>query len=466
MRIKERIQKSGFFWLPSAPDKKIPGTLSVTDGGNIELEVVGLFDDSLDGINKALNGKAELERIVGEVETFGYLTLDACFYKKAGVSFGGISKSIVCVNFAYMGVAYDDGEAAKFSEIKISIEGLSEWVGISGIGVENDIKAKSSVITYKPPEELSFELKNGLKLLISYSWTLPRMPVISEASINQKTYLRLVSAEDLPLSEFIHTVYAINTLLCFAIDETVCIEKVTGNSKGLVRDLGGGITAPIPIEIFYGSLPFDSKPPRNKWHRMLFRYIQLREVAEKVINNWIAAYETIEPALNLYFSVRTGTHKYLDSKFLALAQGLETLHRRTSQEVLMEQNVYRNLMESLLTNCPSEHQDWLKGKLLYGNELPLRRRLKQIIEPFKNYIGDNGACKSFVSSIVDTRNYLTHYDESNKGSVVRGKDLWPLCLKMEAIFQLHLLKILGFTNKEIDSVFQNSFDLKSKFQQT
>ena len=60
MRIKEEIRKAGYFWLPSNPERKIPGTLSITDGGNIGLEVVGLFDESIDGLNIAFAGKYEL----------------------------------------------------------------------------------------------------------------------------------------------------------------------------------------------------------------------------------------------------------------------------------------------------------------------------------------------------------------------------------------------------------------------
>lgn len=37
MRIKEEWKKSGCFWLPDNEDKKIPGTLSILDGGEIEL---------------------------------------------------------------------------------------------------------------------------------------------------------------------------------------------------------------------------------------------------------------------------------------------------------------------------------------------------------------------------------------------------------------------------------------------
>jgi hypothetical protein len=76
LRIKEKFKKSGYFWLPSAPERRIPGTLVITDGGNIELEVVGLFDESIEGLNRALNGKDELERIIGHIEKHGLVTLD------------------------------------------------------------------------------------------------------------------------------------------------------------------------------------------------------------------------------------------------------------------------------------------------------------------------------------------------------------------------------------------------------
>ena len=39
MRISEKIEKFGYFWLPSTPDMKVPGILKVKDGGQVELEI-------------------------------------------------------------------------------------------------------------------------------------------------------------------------------------------------------------------------------------------------------------------------------------------------------------------------------------------------------------------------------------------------------------------------------------------
>ncbi|MEG4108820.1 ApeA N-terminal domain 1-containing protein [Microcoleus sp. S13_C5] len=145
--MKEEFKKSGYFWLPSAPERKIPGTLIITDGGNIELEVVGFFDEIIEGLNKAPNGKYELERIIGHIEKHGLVTLEDCFYKNLNISLGGISKSSVYVNKALIGVAYDDKEIVSLNTFKFSVEGIDEWVGLSGIQVETQYENRTASIS-------------------------------------------------------------------------------------------------------------------------------------------------------------------------------------------------------------------------------------------------------------------------------------------------------------------------------
>jgi hypothetical protein len=465
MRIKEEFKKTGYFWLPSAPERKIPGTLVITDGGNIELETVGLFDESIEGLNKVLTGKDGLERIVGHIEKHGFVTLDNCFYKNKNISSGGISKSLVYVNKAFLGVAYDDKEIILFNTFQFSVEGIDGWVGLSGIKVENQFEKRTATITYLPPEEISLNINNGMKLLITFSWTLPGFPNTTEAKITQKTYFKLVSEQECPLNDFISTAYKITTLLCFAIDRTVCIERVSATLNTIFQDIGNGKTHPVLISLYYASLPYTKNEPKIDWHRMLFRYGQIREDAQRIVNNWFDAYDEIDPALNLYFSTKTGAHKYLESKFLALAQGLETYHRRTSKEKLMDEGFFKELTESLIKQCPEDNREWLFGRLQHGNEVNLGRRIKSIIEPFKDFLGTSKKRNKLIRSIIDTRNYLTHYDKSLESIAVSGRDLLLLCLKMEAIFQLHLLQVLGFTQAEVKSVFDNSNELRQKLKE-
>ncbi|ARR51774.1 hypothetical protein ETN89_19945 (plasmid) [Photobacterium damselae subsp. damselae] len=457
MRIEEEYAKTGYFWLPGQEDKKVPGILTIKDGGNIELEIVGLIDNSI----KTLNGNDNLSRIIGYVEKDGFVTLDDCFYTTKNISFGSISKSKLHVHKVLSGVAYNESDILTFNTLSFSVDCLDEWVGISGINVHNDWKNKTGTISYIPPENISYMLNNGMKLEICFAYTLPGFPHTTEAKITQRTYFKLSSEALKPLDDFIDIAYKLTTFLCFAIDTTVALKNVSATSS-LQTGKFDGKENPIQIKIFYQSIPFADKIPSQSWHNMLFTYGTIKNNTQDVFNNWLNAYEVISPAFNLYFSTKNGAQKYLDGKFLALAQGLETYHRRTSGEQLMDPSEFTALISTISENCPEQHIDWLRGRLKYGNEINLSTRLKRIIEPFKDKLGDKKNRKKILRQIVDTRNYLTHYNEDLKNNYANGADLWNLCQKMEVIFQLHFLKVLGFNNQEIDSVVENCHPLKNK----
>lgn len=461
MRITEQHINSGYFWLPSQPENKIPGTLKISDGGKIELEIIGNFDNSL----KSFNDDPTLKRIVGHIEEDGYVTLDDCFYKEKNISFGCISKSLVHVHKVLSGAHYEENEELIFSTFRFAVEGLDEWLNICGIKVDYDFANKTATIKYESPPEESFTLSNGLQLTFTFGWTLPGAPVFTEAKITQKAYIKLSSEEPIPLTDFISTAHKITNLLCFALDETVSIKDVSATSIELQTKLSEGEYRPVPIKIFYPSLSFSETPPKIKWHSMLFRFPQIRENAAEIFNSWLNAYEVIEPALNLYFASKTGAHKYLNGKFLSLAQGLETYHRRTSDETRMAEEEYEMLVSNLLETCPREKQKWLSERLKYSNEINLGTRIKRVIEPFKKHIGSSEVRSKVIRSIVNTRNYFTHYDETLKNDAASGEKLWYLCMKMEAIFQLRFLRELGFTSKQIEILVNNCHRLKEKLKE-
>lgn len=462
MRIEEEYIKTGYFWLPEQQENKIPGILTIKDGGNIELEVVGLFDESI----KALNGEDDLSRIVGHVEKDGLVTLDNCFYTKKNISFDGISKSKVCVNRVLSGVAYDKDEEITFNSLSFSVDCMDEWVGISGINVQNDWDNRTVTISYKPPENLAYSLDNGMQLEICFAYTLPGFPNTTEAKITQRAYFKLSSTDLKSLQDFTKIAYKLTNFMCFAVDATVTLKNLIATSMEIQREVAEGKTSPVPIKIYYPSIPYSEKVSQKSWHQMLFNYGAIKTNAQSIINKWLNAYETLSPALNLYFSTKIGAQKYIDGKFLALAQGLETYHRRTSDEKLMDEEEFKSLVDTVKENCPEENIDWLEGRLMHGNEINLGKRLKIIIEPFKEHLGTSKERSKLLRKIIDTRNYLTHYSEELKSKSAEGNELWLLCQKMEVIFQLHFLKVIGFSEDEIKNVIENCYPLKTKVNAT
>ena len=461
MRIKEEFKKSGYFWLPSEPDRKAPGTLSISDGGTIELEVDGLFNDEIDAL---LRDRLEpIERIVGDID--GLVTLDDCYYKTQTISLGGgRSKSFIHVGRVFTGVGYDEGESPCFNTLTFSVEGIDEWVEISGINVELHFEESAATISYQLPEDISINLDNGMQLLITFGWIPPGFPVIKEATISQKTYFQLVSEEERELKEFTSVAHKITNFLCFAIDKTVSLDSVEATSEDLRQDIGDGRTEPIPVNIYYSSWSYSTDEPKIYQHDMLFRFRQIQNDAERIINNWIEAYEKVAPALDLYFLAKMGMQTYLEARFLALAQGLEAYHRRTSDEKRIDEAEFDELVENLVNQCPEEHREWLSRELKYGNEVNLRKRLRGIINSFKEVIGNRAKRENLINRIVNTRNYLTHYDLSLESEAAEGQDLWNLCVNMELLFQLHFLQLIGFSREQIDSLLADSIPLRRRSQ--
>jgi len=460
MRIKEELKEFGYFWLPSDPDKQIPGILSILDGGEVKLELFGMFgtfnDDS-----------RQIERIVGHVEKMGFVTLDDCYYKSQSSSvdtsrtFDDISKSLIDVMRVFKGVAYREGEVPRFKTLTFSVEGIDEWVGISGIEVDHQLEQHAANISYKLPENITLKLDNGMELLIAFSWKPPPFSVVpKESKVTQKTNFHLVSQGICELDMFISIANKLTTFLCFAIDEIVCLDSMSTVFDIPHQDVREDLTKMNLVNIYSHSPPYSEDNPEIYRHNMLFKFEEIQGDTENIINNWIKGYEQFAPAFHVYFWAQRNAYPYLEVRFLSLIQGLEAYHRRASNEKEMDEAEFEKIIENLIEHCPENRKEWLKGKLRYGNEVSLRKRIKRLIEPFKDLFGSKEKRRKLINRIVNTRNDLTHRSSDPEDI----EDLWVLCQKMEALFQLHFLQLIGFSQEEIRSIGWNCQELRQKLE--
>ena len=166
MRIAESFEKHGYWWLPSKPEPKLPGILKISESADAELEILGVFGDKF-------SYDANIPRIVGIIEDGKLVTLDNCFYKNRNIRFGGISKSVVYAHLVLVGAQFEDDEAIEFSSFMFSVEGLDEWLSITGIKVKHDWEAKSATINFKPPEVIRIKLPKDINLSFRFGWTIP-----------------------------------------------------------------------------------------------------------------------------------------------------------------------------------------------------------------------------------------------------------------------------------------------------
>ena len=59
-------------------------------------------------------------------------------------------------------------------------------------------------------------------------------------------------------------------------------------------------------------------------------------------------------------------------------QGIETFHRRRRQNENESKVTHKNKVAEIIASCPTEYQNWLKGKLNFSNEPTLNDRLEQL----------------------------------------------------------------------------------------
>ena len=463
MRLAKPIETIGVFWLPERPDATSTGILKISESSKITVDLAGFGDNPL--VSRAnillFDTKArDPLRIVGTVREGGPMTLDHCLPLKAFFSLpSGLSTPRIYAGIALVGAQYEKDEEALFRELSFSVEGLDTWLSVSGIENQTDYANRRGVIQYHVPDHITFDLPDDVQLSFRFSMTGPTISLpTTEARIQQISEVWVKLKEPQPIEYFSSLAFKVCNFLTLALDKGVSIKSMTGYLDQAPEDEKSHRT---PVKIYSEFAPRLEAKPTIRLHDALFRYPDVSDQLGIMLARWFENYETFEPAFNLYFASRTGSSEYLDARVLWLTQALEAMHRRSSAETQMCQTEFTSLLESLVQSCPEGRQQWLRTTLQHANEPRFRRRVKVILEPYKRWFGNSSTRDALVNTICDTRNYLTHYDEATIGDRAKGpQELYELCKQLEALFQLHLLGLLGIDGPAIDSIVRNNRSLR------
>lgn len=98
------------------------------------------------------------------------------------------------------------------------------------------------------------------------------------------------------------------------------------------------------------------------------------------------------------------------------------------------------------------------GKLKFGNEYTLARRLKDLFtgidERLSSLVTDR--VDSFIWKIVNTRNYITHYNIGLKTAALLGIEIFYACQRLRILLTILLLQSIGLSDEVIvEQVFKN-----------
>jgi hypothetical protein len=153
---------------------------------------------------------------------------------------------------------------------------------------------------------------------------------------------------------------------------------------------------------------------------------------------------------------------YLESVFLSLIQALETYSRATMDAKYVTPEEYQKIAAALNAgipaDTPSSLKQSLKSRIKYGNEYSLRKRLEGILssldtETVKLVCPNHTKLRD---SLVETRNYLTHYTEELKENAIHGPGLFYANLRMKLLLTILLCKEVGVNEESIRKALLNN----------
>lgn len=456
MKLDTSQVLEGYFWLPKHPDR-VSGRLRISEVGKCSLELLGVFGGEEAVFNDT---PQDLSTIHGLVQG-GAVTLYDCFYLNRNFGFGTVAVSKIHVGTVFRGANLPPEEQLRITKIEAAIAGLDEWLQITGIesGFVFDTahRVQSAFIRYVPPPKIELTLP-GLRASFEFAWSAPGSQTKTEAKITHQARLSVTPTAEASFDSVRQQLGRLVNFLSFAADQTLTIDALYAYSQSATIEVDQG-RRPIQLQVFYeSSTPARTAPVER--NTMLFTYPEVSDRLERMLTSWMAHQEALSPAFNLYFAVQAGRHAYLESAFLSIAQGLETLHDRASKEVIESADIFEAKIARILTACPEADREWLAEQLTYANKPSLRTRLRGMLKPFASHFGNAEVRKMLVENVVDTRNYLTHYDPALAARATRGRELFPLISKLQALFQLHLLLLLEIEQKRIEKLIASNRKLR------
>lgn len=337
-----------------------------------------------------------------------------------------------------------------------------------------DIKFKFVCIYYayldEWREQCNFDIKNieEEKAKVEFEdKTLSLSFFQKEVEKTQQTWIRInpENSEEISFEDYRKIIYYIRNFLALGFNRSVypLATEVLTRSKNVessdlvVNEFFTSISIPTNfIPLYLNPGPFISLENKLTFKRFT-----------DFLKNYFKYADILESIYYLYLGELYNPHMYLENQFLSLIQSLESFHRLTFKGKYVSDNDYDVVKEALIKAIPESVDSDLKARLKeyfkYGNEFSLRKRLKELFNEYPEFSviftkNKNENKKDFIEKVVNTRNYLTHYDEELKEYAVFGEDLYLLTQKLRICAGVCLLKKVGFDSEEIINYFNEFID--------
>lgn len=407
----EDFEYKGKWWLPDEPTEKISGTLRYSHNDGATLELIG----SLKIIQQLINDEKYLV-ILGESYDGKDISLHGCFLISSHGSYPNYSITSYFVETVFLGIHFHDLEDVKFKSIHVCYSHLDEWINISGLKsthIDDELVIKCKMIN-----DIEVHLDNNYNIIIRNIVHSGQSKVPNKAYLESKWIVGIEAEYKSSLESFNTVIQHLQHFLYLAIREPVYVLSMEGYSE-LAENIDIDIYSPIGI--FYRA-PFIMRSPKYVTD-MLFKYKEVSDDLEILLNNWFKNEDILRPVYGLYFGTLYNYYLYPENQFLNMIHTVEAFH----------EHIYGN-----------------------GKKLDLRIRLTKLLNECGEKVVPQllGNRDIFIDNVINTRNYHTHHDPKKYKKAILGMDLIPYVKKLNIVIEVFLIThIIGISSEKAQVFF-------------
>ena len=436
------FELKGLWWLPEQPDLQISGIISFENEKKISLELLGSFHEV------KTFGSGDFfhpDIILGITDNGQVCTLFRNFETQNQMNFPGIQKSIIESQYLFVGKHYNTTDDICFSSFQANFTNLENWLVKRPFSMEipKDAKTGEWKLTHKWPDEFISNIEVLNSTIESTHEFKTDGDLTRNATWKSKAYLKIIPKKQEHFKWFWKVIYDLCNFLTLLIGDTTYIVSVKAYGDDI--EITPEQKTKETIEVFFTQ----KKPGLNEGihpFEMIIPFPRISDKIERVMSLWFSKAQNLRSVYDLFFGTFYNPGMYRQFHFLSLIQAIESYHRVTKGGKYISDDSWQTYRKTLADHIPAEldsgHRESLKSRIKYGNEYSLRKRLSEllctidkksllVLFPSKNFL---------AGTVVDTRNYLTHYDVELKDSSLKGADLYWANQRLRIFLTLLLLK--------------------------
>lgn len=451
--MENDLEYIGYWKFPEDKEWRLPGKLKLNSKG-VFLEVIGTLGGS-EGINKII------PIIIGKTNMGDVTLVNSANYKGF---YSVVSSEVYKCAYCFVGKHFYKLENIFFTTSAVRYQHLDNWAGIHGFKtksptVSNNKRGKKYTIEYTQPNQIEIFKNKDFRIFLFFSVTQNFASKFNRSGkISEKVYFNFYFNKAVNFLEVEKIIYSVKMFLTIALCNKTNITEV---------DLWIDTPKGEKIKLYTSEILQELQSTTIHESEMLFSLQDIKKNIKSILRAWFRKENILEPVYELYYDILYNEKRYGKTEFLNLIFAIETLHRRTRNNEIVNKEDFEIIVNKIESALSTKEQKLFLEKLKYINHLSLRSRLKSLFDEFSYVFEQFGTNRnSFINSIVDTRNYYVHFDQGLKNKIITSQDLNYYNLLLKMLLDISILSDIGIAKEDNirlikKSYLQKIFGLKS-----